>query len=697
MKTARQPDNEERRLAVLRKYHILDTASEAVFDDIARMTAAICKTPIALITLVDKDRQWFKSKIGLAAPEIPRKIGFCAHAILNPTQIMVVEDTLLDDRFHDNPLVANDPNLRFYAGCPISTASGETLGTLCVIDQKPNSLSQQQREALRALANQVNAQLELRYQLLKTVENTDRQNLETKVRMTAGEAGLKDLADLKFALDQHAIVATTDVRGTITSVNDKFCAISKYSKEELLGQNHRILNSGKHSREFFQQLYNTIANGRVWHDEICNRAKDGSLYWVDTTIVPFLDADGKPRRYMAIRADITQRKQAEEALRISLATSEIAVKELADQKFALDQHAIVAVTNVQGMITYVNDKFCAISKYSKEELIGQNHRILNSGFHPREFFQRMYQNISNGQVWHDEICNRAKDGSLYWVDTTIVPFIGANGKPRQYVAIRADVTARRLGEQKLTAKLEELAHSNSELEQFAYMASHDLQEPLRMVASYTQLLSERYHGKLDATADKFIGYASEGALRMQVLIRDLLAFSRIGRSGVVGEKVDCNLVMDDVQQSLAAAIEESGAVIRCDVLPEVWADQSQIGQLFQNLIGNAIKFRGTTPLEIAIRVEKTGADWRFSVSDSGIGIAPEYAESIFIAFKRLHARTEYPGNGIGLAICKKIVEHYGGRIWVEGKVGVGSTFKFTLPAAIPTKTEIRQKLLEARN
>ena len=254
------------------------------------------------------------------------------------------------------------------------------------------------------------------------------------------DATSKELIDLKAALDEHAIVAITDPRGRITYANDKFCAISQYSREELIGQDHRIINSGYHPPEFFRELWSVIGRGQVWRGEIKNRAKDGSFYWVDTTIVPFLNEHGKPREYVAIRADITSRKLTEEALRA-------AAKEVADLKAALDEHAIVAITDPRGRITHANDKFCAISKYSREELIGQDHRIINSGSHPPEFFRELWSVIGRGQVWRGEIKNRAKDGSFYWVDTTIVPFLNEYGKPRQYVAIRADITQRKKTEE----------------------------------------------------------------------------------------------------------------------------------------------------------------------------------------------------------------------------------------------------------
>jgi signal transduction histidine kinase len=250
-------------------------------------------------------------------------------------------------------------------------------------------------------------------------------------------------------------------------------------------------------------------------------------------------------------------------------------------------------------------------------------------------------------------------------------------------SVRRAMREKRLRDQNKQGQ-DELARSNRDLEQFAYVASHDLQEPLRMVATYTQLLAERYKGKLDADADKYIHYAVDGALRMQVLVRDLLAFSRVGRQGTELATIDCNLVMETVLQNLEAATKDSGARVLYQQLPTVTADGSQLLQVLQNLIANAMKFHGTEPPVIHVACEKKGREWVFSVADNGIGIAPEHTDTIFVIFKRLHTRTEYPGSGIGLSICKKIVEHRGGRIWVESAPGNGCKFYFTLPVqAIP--------------
>ena len=253
---------------------------------------------------------------------------------------------------------------------------------------------------------------------------------------------LNELIDLKYAIDEAAIVAITDHKGMILYVNEQFCSISQYTANELIGRDHRMINSGYHSREFMRDLWRTISSGKVWRGELRNKAKDGSYYWVDTTIVPFMNEKDKPYQYLAIRQDVTDHKRVVEEL-------ETSIKELSDLKFALDESSIVAITNSKGKIKYVNDQFCQISKYSKQELLGKDHRIINSNYHSKTFFQNLWKTISSGQVWKGELRNKAKDGTIYWVDTTIVPFMNEEGTPYQYLAIRYEITERKRVEEEL--------------------------------------------------------------------------------------------------------------------------------------------------------------------------------------------------------------------------------------------------------
>lgn len=243
-----------------------------------------------------------------------------------------------------------------------------------------------------------------------------------------------------------------------------------------------------------------------------------------------------------------------------------------------------------------------------------------------------------------------------------------------------DISERKLAEEELRHLTEELKRSNADLQQFAYAASHDLQEPLRVVAGFVKLLEKRYKGSLDEKAHEFISFAVDGVNRMQALIKDLLTYSRVSSKDAVFKTTDCSSVVAQALSNLHAAIEESGAEVTCNSMPVIMGDFSQLSRLFQNLIGNAIKFRGEGKPKIHISAEKKGGEWLFSVRDNGIGIDKKYSDRIFVIFQRLHTRGEYEGTGIGLAICKKIVERHGGRIWVESEAGKGSTFYFTLPA-----------------
>jgi light-regulated signal transduction histidine kinase (bacteriophytochrome) len=260
-----------------------------------------------------------------------------------------------------------------------------------------------------------------------------------------------------------------------------------------------------------------------------------------------------------------------------------------------------------------------------------------------------------------------------------------NKVERANVELRREVAERRQAELALVQRTKELARSNAELEQFAYVASHDLQEPLRMVSSYVQLFEKRYRGQVDEQADKYIYYAVEGARRMQALIGGLLEYSRMGRQDAELTQVSSQIALDQALANLRAALEEADVTVSHDPMPDVIVDSAQLYQVFQNLIGNAIKFRRPgVPSRIHVAVDVEASPYVFSVEDNGIGIAPQYADRVFVIFQRLHTRAEYPGTGIGLSICKKVIERHGGRIWVESRLGEGAAFRFTLP--VPSRT-----------
>ena len=271
------------------------------------------------------------------------------------------------------------------------------------------------------------------------------------------------------------------------------------------------------------------------------------------------------------------------------------------------------------------------------------------------------------------------DGRLYQVFA--LPYINAEGSTL-ILDVKLDITDRKRFEQALVQRTAELERSNVELQQFAYVASHDLQEPLRIVANFTQLLAERYAPQLDSDAKEFIAFAVGGAVRMQTLIQDLLAYARVGTRGGSFEPVDCNEALSRAESNLQTSIVENAARVTHEDLPVIVADAAQLVRLFQNLVGNGIKFKGASPPMVHVSAVRKGDDWLFAVRDNGIGISPQYFERIFVIFQRLHRSDEYPGTGIGLAVCKKIVERHGGTIWLESEPGRGSTFFFSIPAGI---------------
>ncbi|OGT17427.1 MAG: hypothetical protein A3J49_20225 [Gallionellales bacterium RIFCSPHIGHO2_02_FULL_57_16] len=340
----------------------------------------------------------------------------------------------------------------------------------------------------------------------------------------------------------------------------------------------------------------------------------------------------------------------------------------------------IIITDTGGNIEWVNNAFSALTGYAKDDVLGRNLGFLFVG--AQNVYEALCQNLNEVNHQEAETWIGHKEGSKFLAKATLSAVRSDADMITHHVVEFSDITEFRYAQDKLAQRTKELSRSNQELEQFAYVASHDLQEPLRMVASYTQLIAQRYRGKLDKDADEFIGYAVDGATRMQAIINDLLMLSRVNTSNTAFAKTDTKIALDKALANLRLVIEEHGANIICGTLPVLNADGSQLTQLFQNLISNALKFRGSNSPCVQVGAEFQDGEWVFHVRDNGIGIAPEYFERIFLLFQRLHNRTEYPGTGIGLTICKKIIDHHGGRIWVESEQGKGTTFYFTIPATL---------------
>ena len=443
---------------------------------------------------------------------------------------------------------------------------------------------------------------------------------------------------------------------------------SNLAAEDLLGYSKRSLKTKnlweigllKDAGHFKQTASELEAHGLVAMLDISIPTRRGGDFPADVYLMD---------RAAVIQCNIremTGRRQAEEE-----------IKQLAAIVDSSDD-AIISKT-LDGIIVSWNKGAEKIYGYTAAEAIGQPVSILAPTGQSDEFAQ-ILQKIKQGKnVTHFETVRRVKNGQMISVSLTVSPVKDVSGKIVGASTIARDISDRKLAEVKFQNALVDLKRSNVELEQFAYVASHDLQEPLRMVSSYVQLLERRYRGKLDKDADEFIGFAVDGANRMQHLINDLLTFSRVGTRGKPFASISCDTALDQALENLQAAIQENKAIITRDPLPGVLADEGQMVQLFQNLVGNAIKFHEKKTPRVHISVKENPKEWVFGVRDNGIGIDPQYTERIFIIFQRLNSREMYAGTGIGLAMCKKIVERHGGRIWVESKPGQGATFFFTLP------------------
>jgi PAS domain S-box-containing protein len=471
------------------------------------------------------------------------------------------------------------------------------------------------------------------------IDVTERKKAEEKIRLSV----IYNRSLIEASLDPLVTIGSD---GKITDVNKATEQVTGYSRDELIGTDFmNYFSDPEKAKKGYQGVFK---EGLVFNYELEIKHRDGSITPVLYNASIYRDECGKVLGIFAAARDITELKRIEAELE-SIA---LLPQENPNPVIRLNQGHKISYSNPAAQML-LTDWGCATSQEVPTEITEIAVVVLNDGI--RREFEYNYTN------------------KTYLI--TLAPFPQAD-----YVNVYfRDVTELKKAENILKLKIGELTHLNEELEQFAYISSHDLQEPLRMITSYLQLLQRKYQGNLDDKADKYINFAIDGAARMQNLIIDLLEYSRVGTVDEEPESIDCEFILDKVLSNIKAVIKENNATISHDPLPEVMADSTQLVQVFQNLILNGIKFHGEETPKIHIAAEKKASEWVFSVQDNGIGIDPQYSERIFEIFKRLNSRERYPGTGIGLAICKKIIERHGGRIWVESELGKGSTFYFTLP------------------
>jgi PAS domain S-box-containing protein len=465
---------------------------------------------------------------------------------------------------------------------------------------------------------------------------------------------------------QNYAIVMMDTQGNVLSWNAGAERIEGYTAEEIIGQNFSCLFTASDIKRGRPQeiLGLTAASGR--HEEEAKRVrKDGTRFLASLTFTALRDPAGNLWGFSESSYDLSNSTESEAKYRGLLEAAPDAM----------------VIADEQGLIVLVNAQTESLFGYHRDELVGQPVEMLVP-----QSFRAAHPQQRQGYTAnpHKRIIDRGgelrglrRDGSEFPAEIGLSPLETAEGI-LVTAAIR-DISLRKKSEEQLMKTMDELKRSNDDLQQFAYVASHDLQEPLRMVASYTQLIASRYQGKLDADADEFIAFAIDGCNRMQVLIQDLLAYSRAGTDGKALSEVSSEETLLAALANLGLTLEKSGAIVTHDLLPTIMTDETQLRQVLQNLIGNAIKYRGAEAPQVHVSAKNDAKKWIFSVRDNGLGIDPKNFERIFILFQRLHGRNEFEGTGIGLAICKKILERLGGRIWVESQLGRGSTFFFALP------------------
>ncbi len=438
------------------------------------------------------------------------------------------------------------------------------------------------------------------------------------------------------------------------------------NKKDIIGKTDIEIFNPKQAVFFYEMDREALSAGKLIEVPVQKLVTSQGEYYVRTKKIPIYDEKGNPKYLLGISENITAQQLNEQKLNKS-------IKELANYKMALDVSSIVEITNLLGIITYVNDNFCKISGYEREEIIGQTHRLVNSNHHTKDFFNSMWNTISEGSVWRGEVKNKTKNGVFFWMDSTIVPLMDERGHPHQYISIRNDITQRKEAEQ-------QIIEANKELEAFTHSVSHDLRSPLRSITGFTKILLECETDKLNEETLNYLRIIHESGNKMDQLINELLEFAHLSKKELRKTKLDMEGIVNIVTLDQIHKQRTAEIIIETKKLLPVYGDEGMIKQVITNLVENALKYTSKKDKAIIeIGSYRENGSVVYYIKDNGVGFDMQYYKKLFHVFQRLHSSKEFEGTGVGLSIVQRIINKHGGYIWAEGRVNEGATFNFSLP------------------
>ncbi|WP_207497219.1 PAS domain-containing protein [Aridibaculum aurantiacum] len=683
------PGNDEQRLDALYRYKILDAPSEESFNNLTQIIADVFDVPIALISLVDKERVVFKGNVGMpGVKNVDRGLSLCSLAVLSdgPT---IINNTLEDPCLLMNPLVHGDFGLRFYAGAPLVTPDGFNIGTVCIVDKKPRNFTDREQERLQRFASTVMHEIELRLGA--------RQQAEAEQEVRQKNIELNDLnKELRFLMDTiPQLTWSTNAEGEIDFVNNGWMDYTGLRFEDLLGNGWLQTIHPLDQQEVNKIWKSAVASGSNYEVQYRLRKSDGSYRWFLARGNAMKDSNGKILKWYGTTTDIHDQKNAEEVLekRVQERTAEIELqKTLLNNILTNSPSGIVVYMPVRNNTGEVTDFTCVLANQAAEQFteIPNEWRMTKTllqiapQLKESPLFQMAVTALEQGKDFQAEYYN---EPIKKWFSLSVVKM-----DDDHLINVFSDITSRKETQLQLEHTVEELKRSNDELEQFAYVASHDLQEPLRKIRFFNNMISEKVVLQNDAV--RYISKVEESASRMSALIINLLEYSRLNQSGKQFEKVDLTTVVKRVVSDYELLIQQKQAKVSIATLDVVEANPLQMNQLFFNIIGNSLKFSNDDiPPVVEITSCKLPEEQKqhfphlkqkkdyhcITIRDNGIGFQQEYANKIFSIFQRLNERSMYGGYGIGMAICKKIIDVHQGAIYAEGEPMKGAAFTIILP------------------